>query len=152
VLSELAEKEFSAAGQVLAVNARPFAHAGAVRVSEVGEGETPPSGFDGAIWECQGDPVHGLRSLRVRVRPQGLVLVSVRLRMGPWQRLRSAFAGDAGVLPSLEALCAAPLLVGLEEPRVLLESAEFAVVSARVPASADPLDAHFISPFFTQPA
>jgi hypothetical protein len=144
VLAELLEREFSSAGQVLVVNTRAPAPAHALRVSEVSEGETPAQGFDGALWECQGDPLLGLRCLRRRVRPSGLLLLSLRRRTPAWERLRRAFAGGGQEqLTTLEALCAAPLLAGLEDPRVLMESPELAVVAARVPAVPDALDDFF---------
>jgi hypothetical protein len=143
VLAELVEREFASAGQVLAVNARAEGPANAVRVEEPNEGDTPAQGYDGAFWECQGDPLAGLRSLRKRVRPSGLLLVSVRRREPAWERLRRAFSGDPLKLPSLEALCAAPILLGLEAPRVLVDSPELTVLTARVPTQPDALDAHF---------
>jgi hypothetical protein len=143
VLAELVEREFAKVGQVLAVNARAVLPAHAVRVTEPNEGDTPAQGYDGAFWECQGDPLEGMRWLRARVRPSGLLLVSVRRRTPTLERLRRAFSGDTLKLPSLESLCAAPILLGLEAPRVLVETPELTVLAARVPAQPDALDAHF---------
>lgn len=143
MLAELLEREFAGAAQLLAVNARAALPIAAVRVSGPGEGETPAEGYDGALWECQGDPLPGLRALRQRVRPAGVLVVSLRRRTPAWERLRRALAGGAEPVASFEALCAAPLLAGLEEPRVLVESPELAVVTARVPALPDGLDGFF---------
>ncbi len=143
MLAELLAREFAAAGRVLLVNTRAAVPGEGLRVGEVSEGATPSEGFDGALWECQGDPVAGVRALRQRVRPAGVLVLSLRRRAPAWERLRRALAGGTQPVPSLEALCAAPILAGLEEPRVLVESPELAVVAARVPSAPDALDGFF---------
>ena len=149
---EIAERELGAAQQVLAVNLPGFARAGALSVQDVSAGDTPGEGFDGVLWDCGSDLGAGLRVLRARVRPEGLLIVGLRRREPAWNRVLRALSRDTShTPPSFEALCAAPLLAGLEEPRVLHESPELAVVAARVPAQRSELDAHFDA-FSAQPA
>jgi hypothetical protein len=146
VLDELVLRELSTAEQVLVVKARALEERPVTRVDEVDHGDTPAGGFDAALWECEHDVVSGLRRLRQRVKPGGLLLVSVP-RPGALDRLKRMFAAGEGEAPDFEALCAAPLLVGLLEPRVVVEEAKVALVAARVP---DPLDA--LDALFTQPS
>jgi hypothetical protein len=145
VLDELAQKELSSAERVLIVG-RALAELPVTHVDAIDDGDTPAGGFDAVLWECEHDVVPGLRRLRQRVRPGGLLLVTVP-RPGALGRLKRMFAAGEGEPPDFEALCGAPLLAGLLEPRVVGDEQKGALVAARVPAPIDALD-HF----FTQPA
>jgi hypothetical protein len=143
VLDELALRELSSAERALVVG-RGLPELPVPHVDSVDDGDTPAGGYDAVLWECEHDVVTGLRRLRQRLRPGGLLLVTVP-RPGALGRLKRMFAAGEGEPPDFEALCAAPLLAGLLEPRVLGDD-KGVLVASRVPAPLDALD-HF----FTQP-
>lgn len=147
MLSGLTREDLSAPERLLVVNAESSAGSLVVRVTSVAEGDTPEGGFDAALWECKGELLPGLRVLRGRVRPGGLVVVGVKRRNGALQLVRRLFARNESAPPAFDELCAAPMLAGLAEPHVLSERQGGSIVAARVPEQLDSLDR-----FFAQPA
>jgi hypothetical protein len=147
VIAELVKRELSEAERVLLVADSSLAHAGATRASNLREGQTPASGFDALLWQCEGEPLQGLRSVRARLAPHALLLLVVRTRFGLGQRVLRVALRRSLKVPQFESVCAAPILSGFLEPSVLFDDGSLVVLRARLADAPDALD-----DFFSQPA
>ena len=142
MLDEVLLKELPPTARVLAVGAKRTSRD--ARVIHAADGALPEGDFDGALVHAERPSAAHLRGLRQRVKPGGLLALAVTKPRG-WHRLQQVLGQGESEEARFEALCAAPLLAGLVEPR-LVEEGDVTAVLARVPEPLDTLDVHFTQP------
>lgn len=109
------------------------------------QARTDATRFPAALWAVTGDVAAGLKALRRALAPGARLVLLSAIQPSVLHRLRALVSGEKVRSPSLEELCNALLLSGYLLPSAHDTLRGTYVVSARVPARVDALDA-----FFTQ--